>query len=182
MIKSEEVFKIGNFSKPHGVKGELQLTFTDDIFDRSDCDYLVCKIDGILVPFFIEEYRFKSDTTALFKLEGIDTTEKARTLSNTEVFFPKKYAETAAVGEMTWNSFIGYKISEVNSGYLGEVKDVDNSTINTLFVVEYNGKEVLVPAQEDFILDLNQKERTMLMQLPEGLLDLDKAESFDDRL
>ena len=64
MIRSEEVYKIGVFNKPHGIKGELQFTFTDDIFDRVDCDYLICLLDGILVPFFIEEYRFRSDTTA----------------------------------------------------------------------------------------------------------------------
>ena len=37
MIKKDEVFKIGVFNKPHGVKGELSFTFTDDIFDRVDC-------------------------------------------------------------------------------------------------------------------------------------------------
>ena len=42
MIKKEEVYKIGLFNKPHGIHGELQFTFTDDIFDRVDCDYLIC--------------------------------------------------------------------------------------------------------------------------------------------
>ena len=58
MIKKDEVFKIGIFNKPHGVKGEISFTFTDDIFDRVECEYLVCLLDGIFVPFFIEEYRF----------------------------------------------------------------------------------------------------------------------------
>ena len=71
MIKKDEVFKIGIFNKPHGVKGEISFTFTDDIFDRVECEYLVCLLDGIFVPFFIEEYRFRSDTTALVKLEGV---------------------------------------------------------------------------------------------------------------
>lgn len=70
MIKKDEVFKIGIFNKPHGVKGEISFTFTDDIFDRVECEYLVCLLDGIFVPFFIEEYRFRSDTTALVKLKG----------------------------------------------------------------------------------------------------------------
>ena len=63
MIERDELIKIGRFNKPHGVKGELSFTFTDDVFDRTDCPYIVCEIDGIFVPFFIEEYRFKSDTT-----------------------------------------------------------------------------------------------------------------------
>ena len=82
MIKKEEVFKIGVFNKPHGVKGELSFTFTDDIFDRADCEYLICLLDGIMVPFFIEEYRFRSDTTALVKLDRIDTAEQARKFTN----------------------------------------------------------------------------------------------------
>lgn len=64
MIRKEEVYKIGIFNKPHGIHGELSFTFTDDIFDRVEAEYLICLLDGIFVPFFIEEYRFRSDTTA----------------------------------------------------------------------------------------------------------------------
>lgn len=72
------------------MKGEVSFTFTDDVFDRTDeCDYLVLLLDGILVPFFIEEYRFRSDDVALVKFEGIDTAERARMLTNVEVYFPK---------------------------------------------------------------------------------------------
>ena len=102
MIKKEEVYKIGLFNKPHGIHGELQFTFTDDIFDRVDCDYLVCLLDGIFVPFFMEEYRFRSDSTALVKLEGVDTAERARMFTNVEVYFPVKHAEEAGEGELSW--------------------------------------------------------------------------------
>ena len=42
MIRPEEVYKIGMFNKPHGIGGELQFTFTDDIFDRVEAEYVVC--------------------------------------------------------------------------------------------------------------------------------------------
>ena len=51
MIKKEEVYKIGLFNKPHGIHGEFAVTFTDDIFDRVDCDYLICLLDGIFDRF-----------------------------------------------------------------------------------------------------------------------------------
>lgn len=89
MIKKEEVYKIGVINKPHGIKGEVSFTFNDDIFDRVECDYLVLLLDGILVPFFIEEYRFRSDDVALVKFEGIETAERARMLTNVEVYFLK---------------------------------------------------------------------------------------------
>ena len=67
MIKESDVYKIGSITRTHGVKGEVSLSFTDDVWDRADADYLVLRIDGILVPFFMEEYRFRSDTTALLR-------------------------------------------------------------------------------------------------------------------
>ena len=73
MIRYEEVYKIGRIGKPHGVKGETTLQFSDDVFDRVDSDYLVVETDGILVPFFFEEYRFRSDSVALVKFCDIDT-------------------------------------------------------------------------------------------------------------
>lgn len=179
MIKKEEVYKIGLFNKPHGIHGELQFTFTDDIFDRADCDYLVCLLDGIFVPFFIEEYRFRSDSTALMKLEGIDTAERARMFTNVEVYFPVKHVDEAEDGGLSWSFFIGFRMEDVHHGYLGEVIDVDTTTVNTLFVVEGKEEELLVPAQEEFIEGIDQQRKLITVNLPEGLLHLEELE--DDR-
>ena len=177
MIKKEEVYKIGLFNKPHGIHGELQFTFTDDIFDRVDCDYLICLLDGIFVPFFIEEYRFRSDSTALVKLEGINTAERARMFTNVEVYFPVKHAEEAEDGELSWNFFVGFRMEDVRHGELGEVVEVDAATVNTLFVVEQeDGEELLVPAQEEFIVEINQEKKLITVELPEGLLNLEDLE------
>jgi 16S rRNA processing protein RimM len=176
MIKKEEVYKIGLFNKPHGIHGELQFTFTDDIFDRTDCDYLVCLLDGIFVPFFIEEYRFRSDSTALVKLEGIDTAERARMFTNVEVYFPVKYAEEAGEGELSWNFFTGFLMEEIHYGMLGEITDVDTTTVNTLFVVQGEDGEILVPAREEFILGIDRKRKIITVKLPEGLLNLEELE------
>lgn len=177
MIKKEEVYKIGLFNKPHGIHGELQFTFTDDIFDRVDCDYLICLLDGIFVPFFIEEYRFRSDSTALVKLEGIDTAERARMFTNVEVYFPVKHAEEAEDGELSWNFFVGFRMEDVRHSELGEVVEVDTATVNTLFVVEQeDGEELLIPAQEEFIVEINQEKKLITVELPEGLLNLEDLE------
>lgn len=176
MIRKEEVYKIGVFNKPHGVQGEISFTFTDDIFDRVDCEYLVCLLDGIFVPFFIESYRFRSDTTALMKLEGVDTAEKARMFTNAEVYFPVKYVTEAGEGEhYSWDYFVGFKVKDVRHGDLGMIASVDDSTLNTLFIIENPPKEeLLMPAQEEFICDIDHKKRLMTVELPEGLIDLDE--------
>ena len=72
MICPEDVFYIGRISKFRGIEGEIELLFTDDAFDRGTAEYLIIDMDGILVPFFWEEYRFKNDQTAIIKFEDID--------------------------------------------------------------------------------------------------------------
>ncbi len=176
MIKKEEVYKIGQLTKPHGVKGEIAFSFTDDVFDRVDSDYLVCLIEGIFVPFYIEEYRFKSDTVALMKFERIDTAEQARRFTNVEVYFPLALAGNAPEGELSWSFFVGFDVSETRFGRLGKIISVDESTINTLFVVEHKGGELLIPAREEFIFEMDASGRNMLLQLPEGLLEMELAE------
>ncbi len=178
MIRRDEVYKIGILNKPHGVRGELLFTFTDDIFDRVEAEYLVCLMDGILVPFFLEEYRFRSDSTALVKFEGVDTAEQARRFTNVEVYFPIRHADEAPADELTWSYFAGFRMEDTRHGHLGEVTDVDTSTINTLFVVDRgDGQgELLVPAQEAFIRDIDRTHRVITVSLPEGLLDMDNAE------
>lgn len=172
MIRKEEVFKIGIINKPHGVKGEVVFTFADDVFDRVDCDYLVLLLDGIMVPFFMEGYRFKSNNVALVKFEGVDTAEKARMFTNVEVYFPVKYLDDDGGEEiLSWNVFEGFQVTDKCHGELGEIVGVDDSTINVLFVIEKDGKELLLPAHEEFILDVDRKHKRMYVEIPDGLLD-----------
>ena len=175
MIRQEEVFKIGKIGKPHGVKGEVSLMFEDDVFDRVDADYLVLLIDGILVPFFFEEYRFKSDETALVKFCDIDTKEQAQELTGCDVYFSRKLSEDGRE-DMSLNEAENFKLLDANNdnSLIGPVKSVDYSTVNTLFNVETpDGKEIMIPASEDFIVDIDTEKHFIVVDLPEGLLDLD---------
>ena len=169
MIRQEEVYKIGKLGKAHGVKGEISFLFDDDVFDRTDADYLVIDIDGILVPFFIEEYRFKSDDNALMKFEGIDTQERARELTGCEVYFPREMAE-GDDEQLSWAAIVGFELIDTNSGKTaGRIASVDDSTINILFELE-DGK--LIPASEELIANVDTKKRQISINLPEGILEL----------
>lgn len=173
MIRREELIKIGLFNKPHGVHGEISFTFTDDVFDRGDSPYIVCCIDNIYVPFFIEEYRFKTGTTALVKLEDIDSDEAARDFTNLEVFYPKCHYVEDEEEATPDDYFIGYTISDITHGSLGEVTAIDDSTINALFVVTTpDDKEILIPIQEAFVCAIDEEQRIIHMDLPDGLLEM----------
>ena len=169
MIREEEVFQIGKLGKTHGVKGEISFLFDDDVFDRVDADYLILKIDGILVPFFIEEYRFKSDSNALMKFEGIDTQEQARDLTGTDVYFPRSLADSDD-GTLTWSVLVGFDIIDADSGRtVGRIASVDDSTLNILFCLD-DGR--LIPASEDLIIAVDQQARSLTMHIPASLLEL----------
>jgi 16S rRNA processing protein RimM len=169
VIKQEEVYKIGRLGKSHGVRGEVSFLFDDDVFDRVDADYLILDIDGILVPFFIEEYRFRSDTTALMKFEGIDTQERARELTGCDVYFPRNLAASDD-DSISWSAIVGFDIIDASTEKsIGRITSIDDSTLNILFCLE-DGH--LIPASEDLITQIDQQARTITMHLPAGLIDL----------
>jgi len=175
MIRENEIFKIGKLIKPHGVKGEIAFSFDNDVFDRVDCPYLICKIDGIFVPFFLKEYRFKGSDTALVTFDDIDSEDKAQRLSGIEVYFPRKYYEnendTNDEINYSWNFFLGFRVMDEKAGDLGIIEAVDESTINTLFIVVNGDKEYIIPATEDFITGIDAKEKILYLSLVDGLIE-----------
>lgn len=173
MIREEDVFKIGYFAKPHGIKGELSLVSSTDLFDEAQEPYIVCDMDGILVPFFVEDYRYKSDNVILLKLEDVNSEMDARHFVNKEVFYPLNAVEADdLVGDMTWDSFVGYGVSDEKHGFLGVITGVDESTINVLLRVDYDGEELLIPAAEELIKDVDHIGHLLIVSLPDGLIDL----------
>ena len=173
MIRKEEVFKIGQFAKPHGIKGEISLVTNCALFDDVEDPCIVCEIDGILVPFFIEDYRYKTDTVMLVKLENVNDEKAARDFTNREVFFPlEDVGEDDLVGDMSWDSFIGYTVIDELHGELGKITDVDETTINVLLQIDHKGNEILLPAAEELITSADHENKTLRASVPEGLLDL----------
>ena len=169
MIREEEIYQIGKLGKTHGVKGEISFLFDDDVFDRVDADYLILKVDGIFVPFFIEEYRFKSDANAIVKFEDIDTQERAKELTGCEVYFPRELADSDD-DSISWAAIVGFDIIDASTGQpIGRIASIDDSTLNILFELE-DGK--LIPASEELITDVNKDNRTITIDLPQGILDI----------
>ncbi len=169
MIKREEVYKIGRLGKTHGVRGEISFLLDDDVFDRTDADYIILDIEGILVPFFIEEYRFKTDSNALMKFDGIDTQERARELTGCDVYFPRSLADEDKTS-VSWAELVGYSLIDSDTGKLiGEIATIDDTTINILFELT-NGK--LIPASGELIQHIDTKQHQIEINLPEGILEL----------
>ncbi|MCR5158350.1 MAG: ribosome maturation factor RimM [Prevotella sp.] len=169
MIKREEVFKIGRLGKPHGVKGELFFHFDDDIFDRVECDYLVLEVEGILVPFFMESYRFRNGYLAFVKFKDVDTQQRASELTGCDVFFPRDLADAeneAPILELLEGfDLIDAKTNKV----VGTITSINDQTANVLFELD-NG--ALIPASDELIMNIDTKQEQIVMNIPDGLLEL----------
>ncbi len=173
MIRQEDVYRIGRLGKPHGVKGEVSMQFDDDVFDRVDADYLVLDIDGIMVPFFMEEYRFRSDEICLMKFCDVDTEERARELTGCGVFFPRALAQQTDDGA-SWAEIVGFSVTDGATGRtVGTIAAVDDTTVNVLFTVTTPaGDDVLLPASDELITAFDRQAQSITMTIPDGLLDL----------
>ena len=167
MIKADDVYRIGRLGKAHGVKGEITMQVEDDIFDRTDADYLVLELDNIMVPFFIEEYYFKTDTTALIKFEGIDTLERAKEFANIDVYFPRNIKDNSIDSEeeaLSYPMLVGFQVNDI-----GKIAYIDHQTENIMFELEDG---TLIPASEELIEDIDVPNKQIKMTIPEGLLDI----------
>jgi len=171
MIRREDVYQIGKLGKPHGIGGEVSFYFEDDIFDRLESEYLLIETEGVLVPFFMEEYRFRSDETALVKFCDIDSQEQARLLTGCKVFFPRQETEADTV---SYCEIRGFEVVDAASNQpIGTLMGVDDNTINILFEIKtLDGKEVLVPGAEELIEEVDTKSRIIRIHVPEGILEL----------
>ncbi len=169
MLKKEDFVYLGKFLKPHGTKGEIGLQA--DTFALGDgYDFVACDIDGILVPFFFESLRPKNGDTFIAKMERMESAEEVRYLTNREAFIPRKWVEES--DEVSLGYFIGFTATDKSLGHIGEIVEIDDSTINTLFVVEKDGEEILIPVQEEFIADIDHDGQRILFDLPQGLVSL----------
>lgn len=172
MILKKDIVKIGSTQKPYGIKGEINILFDHEDFAEVSTDYYFLMIDGIPVPFHIEEYTSTASDALRVKFEDIDDETTASKYVNMGVYLPHKRLKMVhREEEGDWDLFIDYKMIDENDSFIGVINGVDYSTINVLFIVNNGEQEFLIPATEDFILIIDEKEKVLIMSLPEGLLD-----------
>ena len=171
MIAPEDLTKAGRVLKPHGIKGEIAVVSEIDLL-AYETPYLVLDIDGIFVPFFIESLRTKG-SDYLIRFKRTESEMQLKEIIGKTLYFPLQYLPEEYETEASWADYIGYMVEDEHAGVLGELIDVDDSTINVLFSVRTAaGDELLLPAADDFFVEIDDESRRMLLSLPEGLLDL----------
>ena len=176
MITRDELIAIGHYNKPHGVAGELSATVDVDLEVLRGLSCLVSDIDGIFVPFFVNAIRPKSVDTMLLTIDGIENEKEAARLVNRDIYALKRDYQQESIDAdadgYPLDFFIGFELRDSDGSRVGEITDVDEQTENAIFVVDRDGSEIMVPATDDLLVEFDVDNKLMVMDLPEGLLDL----------
>lgn len=174
-IPKSNCVKIGFVQKPHGIHGELVIRFEEEYDETlAEMPVLFLEIDDLLVPYFMadEGLRFKSGETAIAKLNWVDTDKQAKDLCGLSVYVREADVIEPEDGFLP-DDLVGYKLFEQSIGFVGEITEVTNYSGNVLLSVDYQGKECLVPFNEDLLVRFDEHLQEIEMELPEGLFNLD---------
>ncbi len=157
---------VGWVSKTHGYKGEIKIVLTEGISIKPNKEPVFIEWDKKPVPYFLEKWADQGGQ-AIAKLKNIDSETAAAELTGKALFFEEKKVKRAK-GSFDEKELIGLKITDQNGHPVGEVLAVEN--YNQLVIQTIvNGKEVLLPLNEDTLL--KRTKTSIQLLIPEGLLE-----------
>ena len=167
-------YPIGYISKTHGLKGEVTVTTHPEFVAEAveDIESVFVEQNGRLVPYFIESISVQG-SKAFLKLEDVSTIEQASALKNHTLYLPKSTRPKLKKGEFYNDEIIGFKVEDSEQGLLGFVTEVEQTGLNRLIQLKNDaGKEFLIPANGPFIKAINKTQKSIMVELPEGFLDI----------
>jgi ribosomal 30S subunit maturation factor RimM len=168
-------FEAGKLIKAHGVNGRMVLRLHQPAKDLIDFpEWIYIRINGILVPFQVgEETVFLKDNNhVVMGLEEIADQTAARDLADHSCNLPGEWSDWFLGEADTPASWIGFSILESLSGQHGEITDYQDIPGNPLIEIEIGGKTILVPFNPEYILETNPDKRTMVVRVPDDLMNL----------
>ncbi len=166
---------IGFCRKPHGVGGELKVQIEAEYLeDFLQAEVIFLDITGKQVPYFIEKIRPGSEI--LVKLEDVDSREAAAALNGKEMLMREEDVHTGEEEEneedLAYEDLVGYEIIETDLGPIGKIEDVLEYPQQMMALLIYQEREILIPLNEYLIQDIDIENQQVIMELPEGLLEL----------
>jgi 16S rRNA processing protein RimM len=167
---------IGSTRKSYGVKGEMKLHIKDDFLeDIFNLKVVFLKINGKQVPYFVESVRVGNTTIA--KFEDINSPEETIAIASKDIYAREEdlIPEEERMFEpekMEFEKYSGYTIVDVENGKIGIIKEVVEYPQQEMAVVEFENRTILVPLNHALIDSIDNTKKELILNLPEGLLDL----------
>ena len=168
----EKVFQVGIISSTHGVRGEVKVFPTTDDMKRfkklkevlldTGKETLTLEIEGVK---FFKQF-------VILKFKGYDNIDDIVKYRGKSLFVPRENAVKLQKDEYFIADLIGLKVVNEDGSFTGVLKDVMETGANDVYIVQsQDGKEVLIPAIKDCILQVDFEKEQVLVHLLDGLLD-----------
>jgi 16S rRNA processing protein RimM len=171
MLTQDDCFRLGHIARLHGFKGELTIFLdTEDPIEFKGLESVFVEYDKKLVPFFLERIQLRDRGHATVKFEDIDTEKQAKNLVGCSLYLPLDNLPETAEGEYYYHEIIGFKVLDRNRGEIGVVTKVLDLSGNPLIEINFDGKEILLPKQDQFIEKVDKENRVLYVNAPEGLI------------
>lgn len=172
-MNSEDALAIGIIVKTRGINGELILETKDSTIQENIKESLLVEIDGLLVPFFIKQINSISATRTRIILDWVDNERKASKLVNCTVYLEaKQISNPEKPNEISPSLLEGFKVIDSKKGDIGTVLEFIEQENNPLLIIKHQRNEILIPFQDQLITEIDQSNKTIFIETPEGLIDL----------
>ena len=156
MSDTSELILVGRLGRAHGIHGEINLYPSIDeesMFSLAEdrALFLHLEIDGLPVPFLVEDMRGKAESSLLVKFEDVDSREEAERYDGCSVYVPSDLIDEDI--EFQPQHFIGYMLVDADDVPVGKVIDIDDNTANLLLIVERkdSDEEVMIPIADELV-------------------------------
>ncbi len=161
--------EIGYISKTHGLKGHVILRLNELVNIDENIKSIFLELNGSQVPYFIEECR-PNNAGYIIKLETIDVVDMSKKLIGKKAF---ALSDFILEEDESLKEFIGYAIIDSKLGNIGNIADVDEKTDNAIIkVIHSSGVEIILPFNDDFIIEIDDDLKTIEFNAPEGLIEM----------
>lgn len=171
-MTTEDYFRIGSILKTKGLKGELHIYVDFDGLENIKFTTIFIEITGKRVPYFVTSIKYLQKNAAYLVLEDVDTIEKASLLVKKNIYLPIKLKPKKKKSEFTLMDLLGFTAVDEDEGELGEITDVHEYPKQFIATVTYKNCEVLFPLNEEIIKGIDVVKGIVLVNLPDGLLDI----------
>lgn len=172
-MRKEDCFYLGKIVSKFSFKGEVLVKLDTDepgLYENLESVFLALGRD--LVPFFIERSSFQKSDLLRVKFEDISTEAEAEGLLRTDIYLPLSFLPKLSGDKFYYHEIIGFTMKDVNYGVVGTITGVNENSAQPLFEVENAGTQILIPMNDDFIAKVDRSTKTIIVDTPEGLIEL----------
>jgi len=172
-MRKKDCFYLGKIAKKFSFKGEVLLYLdTDQPELYENMESVFVDLGKNLVPFFIETAQLHKGDFLRVKFEDVDSEAEADEILGSEVYLPLSALPPLEGNQFYFHEIIGFAVEDQRLGPIGEIVGVNDTTAQPLFEIEWNTRQILVPMIDDFIIEVNRAQKKIVLNTPEGLVDL----------